>query len=338
MASRDIIHDVGGVNKPGLYIKIFLGIAVLLLVKSMFYTVPAESEAIKLRFGQIVDEAIPPGLHFKLPVGIDAVDIQPVRRQLKLEFGYSTPGGTDDLNQYGNLNEQGLVTSMVTGDLNAVHVEWVVQYRITSLRDYLYTVREPGETLRDCTENVMREVVGDRTVDEVITVGRLEIESEAKKRLTALVAKYGLGVTIDLIQLKGVNPPPPVRPSFDAVNQSQQDRERLINVARGEYNTIIPKARGTADQQISEAEGDALKRVNEAKGDAERFTAVFKAYQDSPEIMRRRLYLETMTKVLPRLGKKVILDDKAANVLPFLPLGDAAAPSPVPATLAPSRR
>lgn len=332
MQPSELLKQIGP-QHTGLVVKIALGILVLLLISSGYYTVPAESEAIKLRFGRIVDEGILPGLHFKLPLGIDEVDIQPVRRQLKAEFGYTTPGGSNRA-QYGTDSDLDLVSSMVTGDLNAVHVEWVVQYRISSLKDYLYKVRDPAETLRDSAESVMREVVGDRTVDEAITVGRLEVESSCKGKLQTLVNSYGLGLTIDLVQLKGVNPPPPVRASFDSVNQAQQEREKAINVAHGQYNQVIPKAAGQADQQIAEAEGEALKRVNEAKGDADRFTAVFKAYQASPEITRRRLYLETMTKILPQLGKKVILDTQAANVLPFLPLGDAAATKPV----APVRR
>jgi modulator of FtsH protease HflK len=307
-------------------VKIVLGLLVLLFFKSMVYSVPLESEAIRLRFGKVVEEGIQPGLHFKLPAFIDTVDIQPVKRQLKVEFGYNTPGATNEV-QYGNPMENKVVSSMVTGDLNAVSVEWVVQYRIVNLKDYLYSVREPGETLRDAAESVMRGLVGDRTVDEVITIGRLEIETEALRKLQGMVNQYGLGMAIDLVQLKGVNPPLPVRPAFDAVNQAQQEREQLINVARGQYNGVIPKAKGQAQAQIAEAEGEALKRVNEAKGDAERFAAVYKAYQNSPDIMRQRLYLETMTKIIPKLGKKVILDADAKNVLPFLPLGESGTPA-----------
>ena len=198
----------------------------------------------------------------------------------------------------------------------------MVQYRISDLRKFLYDVREPEETLRDCSESVMREVVGDRTVDEAITVGRLDMEKLAKTRLQSMCDQYGLGTSIDLVQLKGVNPPAPVRPSFDSVNQAQQEREQMINVARGEYNKVVPKAAGQAKQLIAEAEGEALKRVNESKGDADRFSAVFKAYQQSPDITRRRLYLETMAKVLPKMGKKVIIDDKVSGLVPFLPLGE----------------
>lgn len=305
----------------GLIAKIAIGLLALLILTSTWYSVPLESEAIKLRFGSIVEDRIQPGLHFKMPMGIEKVDIQPVRRQLKLEFGFTTPGATNPA-QYGDPREERITSNMVTGDLNAVHVEWVVQYRIKDLRSYLYQVREPDETLRDCSESVMRAAVGDRTVDEAITVGRLEMEALAKANLQLVCDQYHLGVTIDLLQLKGVNPPESVRPSFDAVNQAQQEREQLINLARGEFNKVVPKATGQASQLIAEAEGEALKRVNEAKGDADRFTAVFKAYQQNPDITRRRLYLETMAKVLPKLGKKVIVDDKISGLVPFLPLGE----------------
>jgi membrane protease subunit HflK len=322
MPNTQTVQHSGNPSVPaGLIVKIILGLLVLVFLKTTWYSVPAESEAIKLRFGRIVEDRIQPGLHFKLPAGIEAVDIQPVKRQLKLEFGFTTPGASNAA-QYGDAQEEKIVTNMVTGDLNAVHVEWVVQYRISDLQKFLYDVREPDETLRDCSESVMREVVGDRTVDEAITVGRLEMEKLAKTKLQAMCDQYGLGTSIDLVQLKGVNPPAPVRPSFDSVNQAQQEREQLINVARGEYNKVVPKAAGQAKQLIAEAEGEALKRVNEAKGDADRFSAVFKAYQQNPDITRRRLYLETMAKVLPRLGKKVIIDDKVSGLVPFLPLGD----------------
>jgi len=320
-----------------------LGIVALLAfltLNGLWYQVPAESEAVKLRFGRLIEENIPPGLHFKLPLGIDTVNIQPVQRQLKMEFGFSTAGATNDA-QYGARGEEENVKNMVTGDLNAAHVEWVVQYRITNLADYLFKVREGPETLRDVSESVMREIVGDRTVDEVLTVGRLEIETEALGKMNKIAKLYDLGLVVDQVQLKGVNPPPAVRASFDEVNRAQQEREQLINVARGEYNKAVPRAKGEADQKLSEAEGDALKRVNESTGDAGRFKAVFAEYGKAPELTRQRLYLETMAEVLPKLGNKVILDESASNVLPFLPLasGTPAAPRPAaPSATAPAVR
>ena len=212
---------------------------------------------------------------------------------------------------------------MVTGDLNMATVEWVVQFRIEEPKKWIFHVEEPGPTLRDASESAMREVIGDRTVDEVLTIGRQEIEDQCLVRLKELANRYGLGVTIMQVQLKDVHPPGPVQASFNAVNQAQQEREQQINLANGEYNKAVPRARGEAARKISEAEGYALRRVNEAQGDAEKFTAVLHEYTKAPEVTRERLYLETMSDVLPQIQRKIILDDKAANVLPLLNLQPA---------------
>ncbi len=323
---------------------ILAGILTILIANSTWYSVPADSEAVVLRLGHISESAVQPGLHFKLPLGIDVALVVPVKRQLKLEFGNPNPlRDATNPYQYGD-DDAEKVKNIVTGDLNAAHVEWVVTYHIGNLQNYLFHTRGPEETLRDAAEAAMREVVGDRTVDEVLTIGRLEVEVEALKRLSALATLYELGLMVDQVQLVGVNPPPPVRQSFDDVNQAQQEREQKINVARAAYSASIPQAKGEALKLISEAEGNALKRTNEAAGDAGRFQAVFTEYVKSPEITRQRLYLETMTKIIPLMGRKVILDDSARNVLPFLPLNDALVPPPAapatsrPTTTPPSRK
>lgn len=209
---------------------------------------------------------------------------------------------------------------MVTGDLNTALVEWIIQFRIEVPFDFLFKVRNPGATLRDVSESVMREVIGDRTVDEVLTIGRQDIESTAQVKLQEVVNKYEMGLRIDQIQLKNVNPPEPVQASFDRVNEAQQERERMINVARGEYNKAVPKARGEADQRIQGAEGYAIQRVNRAEGDVQRFNALLAEYLKSPDITKRRLYLETLSEVLPRVRTKVIMDESASSVLPLLQL------------------
>ena len=293
---------------------------VLAGVSSMFYTVEAEFQGVVLRFGRYA-KTVEPGLRMKLPFGIERVYRVPVRRQLKQEFGFGTPGASN-LSQYNLPGEQEQERGMVTGDLNAATVEWIVQFRITDPKAFLFHFRDPSETLRDLSESVMREVVGDRTVDEVITVGRQDIEIEALARLKTKVAQYELGFSIDQLQLKNVNPPPPVQPSFNEVNQAQQEREKAINVANGEYNKIIPRARGEAQEKISTAEGYAVRRINEARGDANRFEAIFTEYTKAPEVTRRRLYLETLGEVLPRLREKIILDEAAPQFLPLLQLGD----------------
>jgi len=209
---------------------------------------------------------------------------------------------------------------MVTGDLNAALVEWVVQYRIDDPKQYLFDVRNPGQTLRDLSEAAMREVIGDRTVDEVITIGRQDIEVAALARMQELAKRYMLGVRVDQVQLKNVNPPAEVQASFNEVNKAQQDRENAINIANGDYNQAVPRARGEADQAIRGAEGYRFKRVNEAEGDVASFNAMLGQYVKAPEITRTRLYLETMGDVLPATGEKIIIDDTMRNLLPILPL------------------
>jgi membrane protease subunit HflK len=280
------------------------------------YTVQAESQGVVLRFGKYV-KTVDPGLRFKLPFGVDRVSILPVKRQLKQEFGFGTKGATD-ATQFSSEQEE--ERSMVTGDLNAATVEWIIQYRIREPKLFLFEVRNPGETLRDISESVMRTVVGDRTVDEVITVGRQEIEADALTQLQELVNKYRLGLSIDQVQLKNVNPPLPVQPSFNEVNQAQQEREKMINVANGEYNKVVPRASGEAEQKIQAAEGYALKRVNEADGDVSRFNAVLTEFLKAPEVTKRRIYIETMREVVPKLGKKIIIDEEASQILPLLQL------------------
>ncbi|MEL7498995.1 MAG: FtsH protease activity modulator HflK [Planctomycetota bacterium] len=287
-----------------------------ILAYTSIYTVEAESQAVVLRFGKYI-KTVDPGLRFKLPFGMDQISVLPVKRQLKQEFGFETQGATNPT-QYSSEQEQ--ERSMVTGDLNAATVEWIIQYRIQDPKLFLFKVRNPGETLRDISESVMRTVVGDRTVDEVITVGRQEIELEALVQLQEIVDKYELGLSIDQVQLKNVNPPKPVQPSFNEVNQAEQEREKMINVANGEYNKVVPRASGEAEQKIQAAEGYALKRVNEAEGDVSRFTAVMTEFEKAPEVTKRRIYIETMRDVVPKLGRKIIIDEKASQILPLLQL------------------
>ena len=294
----------------------FILLLVGLSVWSSYYTVPSDSVAVVQRFGKHLKE-VPPGLHFKLPLGIDKATIVPIKRQLKQEFGFSTPGAKDP---YQGSRSGGRETQMVTGDLNAALVEWVVQYRISDPVRFLFEVREPAETLRYVSESVMREVVGDRTVDEVITIGRQEIEIDALVKMQELSSKYVMGISIDQVQLKNINPPKPVQESFNEVNQAQQSKEKLINEARQEYNKVIPLAEGEKDQRIREADGYRLKRINEAEGDASRFNALFTEYNKAPEVTRRRIYIETMQSVMPSIQSKVLVDEQMRGLLPLLNL------------------
>jgi membrane protease subunit HflK len=209
---------------------------------------------------------------------------------------------------------------MLTGDLNVAVVEWIVQYRVSDPYQLLFMVRNPEGTFRDMNEAVMREVVGDRTVTEVLTIGRQEIESRVEAELQPLVDQYELGITVDQVVLQDVNPPDPVKPSWDEVNQAQQQRDRLINEARAEYNKVVPRASGEAEQAILQAEGYALDRVNRAQGDAVRFKDLYEAYRRAPQVTRRRMHLETMERILPEIGGKIFVGDDASGVLPLLNL------------------
>lgn len=301
---------------------ILVGLGVLFIVIGLFsgiYQVPTNSVAVIQRFGGYLTTTAP-GLHFKLPWGIDTATIVEVERQQKLEFGTATYGATNYMQYTSTAEEQDLEKTMVTGDLNAVLVEWEVQYHVEDPVEYVFNFREPLRTLRDLSEAVMREVVGDRTVDEVLTIGRQEMEVKALERLQALIHNLRMGVKVDRIQLGNVNPPPGVTASFNEVNSAQQERESVINQASGEYNRVVPRARGEAVQKISAAEGYATKRVNEAEGDAARFIALLTAYKKAPEVTKKRIYLETMGEILPYVPGKVILDDKASSFLPLMNL------------------
>ena len=285
------------------------------------YQVQPEEVGVVLRFGRYV-RATDPGLRAKIPFAETVLKV-PVQRQLKQEFGFRTmePGIRT---QYAAFDRDATEESvMLTGDLNVAVVEWIVQYRVADPYLYLFKVRNLEDTFRAMNEAIMREVVGDRTVTEVLTVGRQEIESRVEERLQDLANQYEMGITIDQVVLQDVNPPDPVKPSWDEVNQAQQQRDRMINEARAEYNRVIPRARGEAEQTVLQAEGYALDRVNRAEGEASRFAAVEAAYRQAPDVTRRRLYLETMQRILPRVGRKLYVDEDATGVLPLLSLDGA---------------
>ena len=315
------VIDISNIKLPNLSPRIiFIAVAVLLgmvVVMDSFYQVQPEEVGIIRRFGRYNAPPRPPGLQFKLPF-IDTVVKVPVQRQLKQEFGFRTvtPGRRTIYSPQDFLGE----SLMLTGDLNVAVVEWIVQYRVSDPYQYLFRVRNVEDTFRDMTEAVMRKVIGDRTVTEVLTIGRQEIETTVKVQLQELCDQYETGIAVDQVVLQDVNPPDPVKPSWDEVNQAQQQRDQLINEAKGEYNRVIPRAEGEALQTILQAQGYALDRVNRAEGDAARFKALYDAYRRSPQVTRRRMYLETMAKVLPKMGGKLYIDKDAQGVMPLLPL------------------
>ena len=277
-----------------------------------------EEVGVVMRFGEFQRE-VSPGLNFKIPFGFESVQKVPVERQLKQEFGYRTAGaGSATRYSSENFSHESL---MLTGDLNLADVEWVVQYRISDPYKFLFRVRNPEKTLRDISEAVMRQVVGDRTVDEVLTVGRQEVATQVELLLQEICDEYENGITIDQVVLQDVNPPEPVKDSFNAVNEAQQEREKLVNEALTEFNRVVPRARGEALQTIQNAEGYALERVNRAEGDATRFNQLYNEYIKAPDVTKRRIYLETMNTILPKIGNKIVVDDNGQNVVPLLQMG-----------------
>jgi len=294
--------------------KILLVLLLIILFWGAFFQVEPEEVGVITRFGKYVRE-VAPGLNFRVPL-LERVYIVPVERQQKEEFGFRTisAGIQSQFTKAGTADE----SLMLTGDLNLADVEWVVQYRIDDPYSYLFKVRNPINSLRDISEAAMRQVVGDRTVNEVLTVGRTEIANKVLDEIQKICIEYSLGIKIEQVVLQDVNPPDPVKDAFNAVNQAQQEKETLINQAKSEYNKVIPRASGQADETIQKAEGYSTERVNNALGEASRFNALYREYIKAPEVTKRRIYLETMESAIPKLGNKIITDQNGSNVLPLL--------------------
>ncbi len=319
-------HEDGQFEIPNLKIPQFnvvaiqrasIALLIVVAVLTSFYTVGPEENGLVLRFGKY-QYATDPGLHFKLPFGIERVMKVPVQRQLKDEFGFRTvkAGVRSQFASTPYLDE----ANILTGDLNSAVVEWVAQYRVVDPYKYLFRVRNVRETFRDINEAVMREIVGDRTVNEVLTVGRAEVAMQVQLGVQDLCDQYETGIKVEQVVLQDVNAPDEVKPSFNEVNEAEQEKAKLINQAQSEYNQVVPRARGEALQTVREAEGYALERINHARGDSARFVALYQAYAKAPEVTKRRLYLETMSQILPTVDRKVIVDGTLKSVLPLLNL------------------
>lgn len=294
---------------------------VLWAVFSSFYTVQPEQQAVVKRFGAVVN-ITDPGLHFKLPFGIDRVQRVASARVLKQEFGFRSVGEVNNRTSYSE-SDFTSESLMLTGDLNVIDVEWVVQYRIQDPIKYLYQLREPDLTLRDISESVMRRVVGNRLGSEVLTVGRVEIAQGARDEIQGIMDLYDSGIHVITVELQDVVPPKAVRPAFNEVNEARQERERMINEATKRANQQIPRAEGEAQRLISEAEGYATARVNRAFGETARFRAMLVEYKTVPEVTRTRLYLETMAEILPNIGQVLMVQEDQVGPLPLMNVRDA---------------
>jgi len=312
------------INPQALNKMIIGGIGVVFIALALltsFYKVNPQEHAVVLRFGKfngnvVTDE----GLHFKLPFGIDKVHHVEVTRVRKEEFGFATVEVRPQRATRYAPQQGGGASLIVSGDLNVADVQWATQFLIDDAYDFLFRVRDPIVTFRAMNEAVMREVIGDRTIDEVLTTGREELQLEVEEKLRVMVKQYRLGIKLDKVILQNVFPPKQVIPSWTDVNQAQQEREQKINTAESEKNKVIPMAKGDALRVVEEANGYAEERVNMAQGEADAFKKVFASYLKAPEVTRKRIFLETMGKILATGPKKIVMDEEAQGLLPLLNL------------------
>ena len=309
-------------------------VIVILLIGAYtsYFIVQPEEEAVVKRFGKVVGIR-EPGLHFKLPFGMETATMVPTARVLKEEFGFRSVG-VGDRTQFQKDAAHREESLMLTGDLKVIDVEWVVQYRVVDPDRFLHTARDPRKTLRDISESVMRRIVGNSLGSDVLTEKRVQVSTAARKELQEILDEFGLGIAINTIELQDVTPPEMVKPAFNEVNQAEQERERMINEAEKRRNQVIPRAEGEAKQIIAEAEGYAARRINQARGEAERFQAILAEYQNASEVTRRRMFLEMIDEVLPRAGRVVVMDQGAGQPVPFLNLQENGS---LPAPLNPSQ-
>ncbi|MBL7154807.1 MAG: FtsH protease activity modulator HflK [Phycisphaerae bacterium] len=339
-------RDYGPVARKTISAGIFVILLIMALATSI-YTVPTDSEGVVKRFGRY-SRTTPPGIHLKAPFWIESATAVPVRKIQKEEFGFRTlkagvdsrylrvedidAGRTSQSDLAKIVRESGERFSssarrladaateilrgeytMLTGDLNIIDVEWIVQYKIKNARSYLFNVKEPGQTIRDGSQAVMRLLIGNGSVDEAITIGRGANESAARELLQKLLDEYETGIHVEVVKLQSCNPPLKVRPSFNEVNKALQQKQQKINEAMKGYNEAIPKTDGEAKKLVETAKGYAAERVNMALGDIAKFNKIYEEYKEAPDITKQRLYLETMAKVLPTIPEKWIIEQGGAD-------------------------
>ena len=316
---RDYFRNKFNPQKGLLPILVVVVLVVIGAYTSM-YEVDTEETGVVLRFGKFSGFA-EPGLHFKLPLGIDRVYLVQTGRVLKEEFGFRTV--TPDIRSTftkGGLEEESLT---LTGDLNVSDVEWIVQFQISDPFKFIFRIKDPVDTIRDISEAMVRKAIGNANVTEVLTTERAQLASDIERDLQATLNQYDIGVRIVTVKFQDVTPPDPVKAAYNEVNESEQQRESLIFQAREQYNREVPRARGEAKQALQEAEGYAVERVNKARGETNRFLALLTEYRKAPSVTRSRIYLETLEEVLPRLEEIYVMDDKTGGLLPLLPLRKA---------------
>lgn len=313
---EDLKNRFGGKKPKGLWIILVL-VLVVVLGASSYYTVGTEETGVVQRFGKY-DRETGPGLAFKLPLGIEQVTKIKTRRIYKMEFGHRTiKAGERTRFSTQDFSD---VSLMLSGDLNVVNVTWSVHYRIQDPKKYLFAVRDPEKAIWDLSQSVMRSIVGDSYAESVLTQNRKAIGTQAKIDLQKLLDQYDTGILVNSVQMNEINPPGPVRPSFNEVNEARQQKERMINEAQEAYNREIPKAQGDAKRVVSEAEGYATETINRAEGEANRFNSVLTSYRQARDVTKRRMYLDALQEMIAKASRVYVVDDKVKGILPHLSL------------------
>jgi modulator of FtsH protease HflK len=309
----------------------------LILLFSSFFMVDQKEEAVVLNLGKF-SRMVGPGLHLKVPFGVEKNYNVPTQRILKQEFGFRTlESGVVSTYSNADFSSESI---MLTGDLNIIDVEWIIQYQITDARAWLFGVENQEKTIRDISQSIINMLVGDRTIFDVIGAERANIEVQGQQLMNDLYKSYGLGIRVTTVKLQNIVPPKgSVQDAFEDVNKAIQDRSRLINEGKEAYNQAIPKASGQAEQTIQEAQGYATERVNQARGDVARFLAVLGEYRQAPDIVRTRLYYEMYDQVFGGASGTDLIDKNLKNFLPLKSMGGggaSAAPLPAPNPPAPA--
>lgn len=303
----------------GLITAIIIIILLIGIGMTSFFVVDQSETGVVLRLGRFNRE-VSAGLHWKLPLGIDTSMVVPTQVVQKMEFGYRTesPG----LNTRYSAGDFSRESTMLTGDLNIVTVEWEVQYRIADARAWLFNFEEPLTTIQDISQSVMNRLVGDRAIIDVLGIDRVNIETEAQREMNRYFTDLNLGVTVALVQTQNILPPRgAVQTAFEDVNAAIQDMNRSINEGREAINREIPRARGEAEQIVEIARGYAAERVNRARGDVARFSAVLVEFNRNPAVTRARLYYEALEEVFRDSGNIQLIDKELSAALPLLNLG-----------------
>ncbi len=292
--------------------KLIVAIIVIIWLLTGIYIVGPDEQGVVRRFGKLT-RVVSSGINYHLPYPIEVVQKPKITEVKRIEIGFRTY----DLGPPAKYRKVPLESLMLTGNLNIIDIEMIVQYKIRNAIEYLFNVRDVKETIHKVGEAALRQVIGKHAIDEALTTGKFEIQEETMKLIQEVLDKYNIGVLIVAVQLQDAHPPQEVAPDFRDVASAKEDREKKINQAKGYRNDVIPKARGEAEKMIREAEAYAAARVVEAEGDAKNFLNIYREYSRAKDVTKKRMLLETMEQILPGIRKYIITKNGTINLLPL---------------------